>query len=548
MHDRVTWLDRHARRRAADRLAFRTPAPICRRASSARLASPWLGAARRRLADRPALRLRRRPRRDRSSAPRSRAPSSTSTAIRPAPRSIPARRRPGSARPTTFDGEPLYRAGAEPDAGRDRRRRERYFAPYHAALQAEIDAAARRARQGRRSTTATRSARSSRACSTATLPQFNIGTNDGATCDRARPQAAGRRPAGRHRSQPCRQRPLQGRLDHPPLRPARQRRPRHPDGAGHAAAIMREPPGTGTPETWPAPYDADYAAPLRATLTTILDTAIAWRAPDRRPLRRQRMTTRLDNARIIRARDRHRADRQELADRSAAAHADEQSRSRRRREARASWSSMAASAAPRATGRASTASSRRCAARGRRDAAGPVGQAGRRVPHPRRCAARADRQLQPRAALGDLGAFQRARSQGPDDVRPDDGRLVDLHRHPGHRAGHLRDLRRDGPPALRRRPRRPLDPDRRPRRHGRRAAAGRDDGRRLVPRRRMPAEPHRDAAAHRLSRRRRPRTLDEALAIIDAAARRRSRSRSACSAMPPRSCPNWSGAACGPTA
>ena len=93
-------------------------------------------------------------------------------------------------------------------------------------------------------------------------------------------------------------------------------------------------------------------------------------------------------------------------------------------------------------------------ARRRRDPADPVRQAGRRVPHARRRAARADRQLQPRAALGDVGALQRARSQGPDDVRPDDRRLVDLHRLAGHRAGHLRNLRRDGPPALRRRPRR----------------------------------------------------------------------------------------------
>jgi hypothetical protein len=42
-----------------------------------------------------------------------------------------------------------------------------------------------------------------------------------------------------------------------------------------------------------------------------------------------------------------------------------------------------------------------------------------------------------------------------------------------------------GPPALRRRPEGALDPDRRPRRHGRRAAAGGDHGRRLLPRRRM---------------------------------------------------------------
>ena len=53
-----------------------------------------------------------------------------------------------------------------------------------------------------------------------------------------------------------------------------------------------------------------------------------------------------------------------------------------------------------------------------------------------------------------LAPLQRARSQGPDDVRPDDGRLVDLHRQPGHRAGHLRDIRGDGAAPLWRHPRR----------------------------------------------------------------------------------------------
>ena len=48
---------------------------------------------------------------------------------------------------------------------------------------------------------------------------------------------------------------------------------------------------------------------------------------------------------------------------------------------------------------------------------------------------------------------------------------------------------------------RPLDPHGRSRRHGRRAAAGGHDGRRVVPGGRMPAEPHRHASAHRLHRR-----------------------------------------------
>ena len=65
-----------------------------------------------------------------------------------------------------------------------------------------------------------------------------------------------------------------------------------------------------------------------------------------------------------------------------------------------------------------------------------------RASHPRRRAARAHRQLEPRAAMGDVGALQRARPQGAHDVRPDDRRLVDLHRLAGHRAGHVRDVRR----------------------------------------------------------------------------------------------------------
>ncbi len=47
-----------------------------------------------------------------------------------------------------------------------------------------------------------------------------------------------------------------------------------------------------------------------------------------------------------------------------------------------------------------------------------------------------------------LGALQRARPQGPDDVWPDDRGKLDLHRHAGHPAGHVPDLRRAGRAAL----------------------------------------------------------------------------------------------------
>ncbi|WP_292608268.1 N-formylglutamate amidohydrolase, partial [Mesorhizobium sp.] len=39
----------------------------------------------------------------------------------------------------TFDGDPLYRVGEELDASEVDERREKYFGPYHAAMQAEID-------------------------------------------------------------------------------------------------------------------------------------------------------------------------------------------------------------------------------------------------------------------------------------------------------------------------------------------------------------------------------------------------------------------------
>ncbi|RVA52377.1 N-formylglutamate deformylase, partial [Mesorhizobium sp. M7A.F.Ca.CA.004.09.1.2] len=34
--------------------------------------------------------------------------------------------------------------------------------------------------------------------------------------------------------------------------------------------------GKGTPDNWPVPYDAEFAAPIRATLRKILETATSW--------------------------------------------------------------------------------------------------------------------------------------------------------------------------------------------------------------------------------------------------------------------------------
>ena len=83
-------------------------------------------------------------------------------------------------------------------------------------------------------------------------------------------------------------------------------------------------------------------------------------------------------------------------------------------------------------------------ARRRRDAPRAVGQAGRRVPDASRRAARPHRELAARPGVGVVGRVPEARGGGPDDVRPDDRRVVDLHRHAGDPPGHVPDVLRGG--------------------------------------------------------------------------------------------------------
>lgn len=115
-----------------------------------------------------------------------------------------------------------------------------------------------------------------------------------------------------------------------------------------------------------------------------------------------------------------------------------------------------------------------------RDDARPVRPPGRRHADPRVGPARPHRQLQPRRRLGQLGGVPPPGGPRPDHVRADDGRLLDLHRHPGHPPGHLRDLRRRRRQEVRRHPGRDHHPHRRPRRHGRRPAPRGHHERRVV--------------------------------------------------------------------
>ena len=139
------------------------------------------------------------------------------------------------------------------------------------------------------------------------------------------------------------------------------------------------------------------------------------------------------------------------------------------------------------------------------------------LPHPRVGAPGADRQLQPRARLGDLGRVPAPRGARPDDVRPDDRRVVDLHRHPGDPPGHLRVLLRHRRAPLRRHPGRHGHGHGRARGHGRRPAAGRDDERRRGHRRRGRPRPHPTPAGDPLPRRRPPTTSTTPSARAEAA-------------------------------
>jgi formiminoglutamase len=82
----------------------------------------------------------------------------------------------------SFDGEPLYVSGMEPDEAEIAARRVAYFEPYHAALGAEI--ARVREMHGHAVLYDCHSIRSRiPRLFQGELPNFNIGTNDGKSCD-----------------------------------------------------------------------------------------------------------------------------------------------------------------------------------------------------------------------------------------------------------------------------------------------------------------------------------------------------------------------------
>jgi N-formylglutamate deformylase len=83
---------------------------------------------------------------------------------------------------TTFEGQALYREGREPDAGEVARRVEAWWRPYHAQLEAALDAV--KARHGYALLLDAHSIRAEiPMLFEGRLPDVNVGTADGASCD-----------------------------------------------------------------------------------------------------------------------------------------------------------------------------------------------------------------------------------------------------------------------------------------------------------------------------------------------------------------------------
>lgn len=173
----------------------------------------------------------------------------------------------------TFAGEALYKSGCEPDAVEISRRRADFFDPYHAALGEEIDRL--RAQYG---TVVVYDAHSILSQAPrlfeGTLPQFNIGTDDGVTCDAALTAAV---------ESIC-DRSGMSRVTNGRFRGGwitrHYGKPRVGVHAIQMELAMRgyldEPTGALTEDNWPKPLDDTRAAILRVALRDILDACIAF--------------------------------------------------------------------------------------------------------------------------------------------------------------------------------------------------------------------------------------------------------------------------------
>jgi len=172
---------------------------------------------------------------------------------------------------TTFDGDLLYRPGAAPDAAEIATRRAVWFDPYHLALTAELERL-----RTRHSAVVLYDAHSIRSSVPrlfdGDLPNFNIGTNSGGSCDPSLTAAV---------EATCDASPFtrvtNGRFKGGSI----TRRHGRPGVGVHAIQMelacrgyMDEPTAAFTPDTWPTPFDPARAAPMTEALTAVLQACL----------------------------------------------------------------------------------------------------------------------------------------------------------------------------------------------------------------------------------------------------------------------------------
>ena len=175
---------------------------------------------------------------------------------------------------TTFDGDPLYEPGRAPDAAEIARRRAAYFDPFHAALAGEI--ARLKAIHPKIVLYDCHSIRSViPRLFEGELPNFNIGTNSGASCAPGLESMV----AARCAAAPGFSHVLNGRFKGGYI----TRRYGDPAGGVHAVQMelgcrgyMREPMPDVDETTWPTPFDPAYAAPIHSVLKDILTDCLSF--------------------------------------------------------------------------------------------------------------------------------------------------------------------------------------------------------------------------------------------------------------------------------
>lgn len=174
---------------------------------------------------------------------------------------------------TSFDGEPLYRPGQEPDAAEVARRRTLYHTPYHAALATEIarlreqhpsvvlyDCHSIRSRVPR--------------LFDGDLPHFNIGTNSGTACAPALQAAVERACDVTQFSRISNGRFKGGYITRHYGQPANGVHGVQMELA--CRGYLAEPAGPVDATNWPPAFDPTYAAPMVSALTHIITTCRDW--------------------------------------------------------------------------------------------------------------------------------------------------------------------------------------------------------------------------------------------------------------------------------